>query len=69
GDTVFVPFGRAVEKYLNKFDHLKKTCLKKQSRKNVSRAVKEGLITVHRVKEAIDYIGWMTKDGHSNSTN
>ncbi|CAG8675650.1 11791_t:CDS:2 [Dentiscutata erythropus] len=46
GDNVFVPFGRAVEKYLNEFDHLKKARLKKQSRKNVSRTVKEGLITV-----------------------
>ncbi|CAG8565769.1 10070_t:CDS:2 [Gigaspora rosea] len=69
GDTVFVPFGHAVKKYLNEFDHLKKTRLKKQSCKNVSRAVKEGLIIVRRVEGAIDYIGWMTKDGHSNSTN
>ncbi|CAG8735385.1 20649_t:CDS:2, partial [Cetraspora pellucida] len=55
GDKVFVPFGHAVEKYLNEFDHLKKTCLKKQS--------------LRRVEGAIDYIGWMTKDGYLKSTN
>ncbi|GET01685.1 hypothetical protein GLOIN_2v1872702 [Rhizophagus clarus] len=68
-NSVKVPFGRVVEWYISNHSLLKNRRLKSQSRLYTSELVKEGYITIQRVKGAIDFIEWSTRNGKIKSTN
>ena len=67
--SVDVPFGRAAEWYLTNVQILKNYRLKNQSRQVTPKLVKTGIITVERVKGAVDHLEWKTKTGITKSTN
>src|SRR5581483_2840641 len=67
--SVDVPFGRAAEWYLTNVQILKNYRLKNQSRQVTPKLVKAGIITVERVKGAVDHLEWKTKTGITKSTN
>ncbi|GES96334.1 hypothetical protein GLOIN_2v1872702 [Rhizophagus clarus] len=54
--SVKLPFGHIAEWYISNHSLLKNRCLKSQSRLYTSELVKEGYITIQRVKGAIDLI-------------
>jgi hypothetical protein len=67
--SVNVPFGRAAEWYLANVQILKNYRLKNQSRQIVLKLSKAGILTVKRVKGAVDHLEWKTKAGTIKSTN
>jgi len=67
-NTVRLPLGRPVERYLYNLPILASARLRCQSRKEVNEAVAAGLITVERVPEAFDHLEWTTKGGTVKST-
>ena len=67
--TVNVAFGRAADWYINNVPMLKVCRLKHQSRQKTPKLIKEGLIKVKRVQDAVDFLEWETKQGNTKSTN
>ncbi|RIB23534.1 hypothetical protein C2G38_2242639 [Gigaspora rosea] len=67
--SINLPFGHAIEAYINTLPLLKNCKLRKQSRLCVNENIKSGLITIKRVEGAIDYLVWKTIQGQSKSTN
>ncbi|KAF0438408.1 proteophosphoglycan ppg4 [Gigaspora margarita] len=67
--SVNLPFGRAIEAYLNSLPLLTNCKLKKQSRLYVNENIRAGFITLKRVEGAIDYLAWKTRQGKNKSTN
>lgn len=67
--TICLPFGRAVEKHLLALPISQKIQYKKQSRHKVNDAIKQELVTLHRVEGALDQLAWETVVGQCKSTN
>ncbi|RIB13427.1 hypothetical protein C2G38_2325832 [Gigaspora rosea] len=53
---ILLPFGQAVEHYLNSLPISYNIHYKVQSRKRVNKAVKQGLVVVERVEGSVDYL-------------
>ena len=68
-NSVSIPFGHVAKYYLKNRSLLKNIRLKSQSWKITPELIKEELILVERIKEAVDFIEWKTKTGQIKSTN
>ncbi|CAG8742687.1 7632_t:CDS:1, partial [Gigaspora rosea] len=58
--NISLPFGRAIETYINSLQLLANCKLRKQSRLYVNKGIRSRLITLKRVDGAIDYLIWKT---------
>src|SRR5438045_48894 len=67
--SVNVPFCLDAKCNLEKLQILKNYRLKNQSRQIVPKISKAGILTVERVKGAVDHLEWKTKAGTIKSTN
>ncbi|RHZ89429.1 hypothetical protein Glove_14g63 [Diversispora epigaea] len=68
-NTVSIPFGRVAEWYLLKHPLLKDTRLKSQSRLKIPRLIKEEIIELDRVEDAVDFLEWEDASSKQKSTN
>ncbi|CAG8763265.1 5653_t:CDS:2 [Cetraspora pellucida] len=67
--VIHLPFGQAVEQYLNSLSISYGIHYKVQSRKRVNDTVKQELVIIQCIESLADYISWKTVKGQYKSTN